>query len=223
MHALGQLQSVASAGQSETGEGTSAREIQRTLAKGDILFSEGENRVRPYRVQSGAVCHYMNWSNGRHDVIEFAFPGDIIGFGGLTEHVSTAQALIDTSVVALSETEFLQEIENDAQLAARVAVAADREFEFLRERALSAPPAPPLHRLASYILALSAIQSRETGAGASANVHVATGYVADILGIPVREIESLLQHLAQRGALETTADGLRIQNLAALEAAAGER
>ena len=54
--------------------------VLQTVATGEILFQPGNTRTL-YRIERGTVCHYMLWADGRHDVIEFAFPGDIVGLG----------------------------------------------------------------------------------------------------------------------------------------------
>ena len=41
----------------------------RRLARGETLFHSGAPR-RLYRVERGALCHYLRWDDGRHEVIE---------------------------------------------------------------------------------------------------------------------------------------------------------
>lgn len=101
----------------------------RHLAINDTLFQKGDTRAALYRVERGALCHYIQWDDGRHEVIEFVFPGDIIGFGYAETYVSTAQAVIETKVSRVSQAEFERELAADGQLASRLSVAADREFE----------------------------------------------------------------------------------------------
>ena len=59
----------------------------RSLARGEVLFHTGDKRGKLYRIESGALCHYLRWEDGRREIIEFAFPGDIVGFGHLQSHV----------------------------------------------------------------------------------------------------------------------------------------
>src|SRR4029078_10734865 len=127
----------------------------RRLARGETLFQTGEARDPLSRVESGALCHYMRWEDGHHEVVEFAFPGDIIGFGHLAMHTSTAQAAAKTIVSPVSEEEFKQLLENEGQLAARYAAAGDREFEFMRMRAIEGTSGQPAKRVASFLAALS--------------------------------------------------------------------
>ena len=74
--------------------------ISAVVAIGAQLFQPGDHR-RLYRVESGAICHYARLSEANEQVIEFAFPGDIIGLGYLPTHVSTAAAMVDTSRVSV--------------------------------------------------------------------------------------------------------------------------
>ncbi len=105
--------------------------IARRLATNDVLFQKGDTRTALYRVESGALCHFIPWDDGRYEVIEFAFPGDIVGLGHIDTHLSTAEAVVETTVSRVSPADFEHELATDGQLAARLAVAADREFEVL--------------------------------------------------------------------------------------------
>jgi CRP/FNR family transcriptional regulator, anaerobic regulatory protein len=127
----------------------------RLLATGDILFQVGDTRAQPYCVKRGALCHYTGWDDtgwddGRHEVIECAFPGDIIGFGNLEAHISTARAMVETEVSLVAEHDFQRALDTDGHLAARVTAAADREFDYVRAQAVKAGAGRPAVRLASY-------------------------------------------------------------------------
>jgi CRP/FNR family transcriptional regulator len=195
----------------------------RSIRNGEALFSPGDPRRGAYRLTTGALCHYMVWPDGSHDVIEFAFPGDIVGFGHLSEHVSTAQAMVDTTVALLSEAELDQALEQDAALAARMASAADREFDFLRRRALGTGQPRPLTRVASYILALADMACRSgdgllqpapsAGAGSSP---------ASMLEMPPAEFAAAVAELEQRGLIKSDRGAFVVCNRPGLEAIASD-
>src|SRR5690606_23499323 len=128
--------------------------VLQTVGTGEILFQAGDAR-QLYRIERGAVCHYMLWADGRHDVIEFAFPGDIVGLGHLRHHVSTAQAMVDTVVSLVSTDAFAAALENDDRLSFRLASAVEREFDYLRDKTVSAAHGPATVRVANFLLALS--------------------------------------------------------------------
>jgi len=189
----------------------------RRLARGEALFSCGEQRTQLYRVERGALCHYVRWDDGRREIIEFAFPGDIIGFGHLGEHISTAQAVAKTIVSPVSEESFERLLETDAQLAARYAVAADREFDYLRTRAIAAGQGQPAKRVASYLAALARISANEGRTSEVITDAYASGAVADQLDISIDALAEALRDLEQRGIVAPDHEGLRIADLDALE------
>ena len=195
----------------------------RRLARGETLFHAGDARHMLYRVERGALCHYIRWADGRHDVIEFAFPGDIIGFGHLDSHISTAQAAARTIVTAVDPAEFDRLMESDAQLAGRYASAVDREFEFLRLRAVESTQDAPARRVASFLAALSYMGVRE---GRDANIipdEVSSGTVADQLDMNIVTLARVLSDLKTRGMITETPKGLQILDLDALEQFADAR
>lgn len=189
----------------------------RRLARGEMLFNAGDKRAQLYRVERGALCHYQRQDDGHHEIIEFAFPGDIIGFGHLAEHTSTAQAVAKTIVSPVSEEEFDQLLDSDGQLAARYAAAGDREFEFLRVRALASGSGKPEKRVASF---LSAIARLGVSEGRDPNLisdEFSSGTVAEHLGLSLDALAGILRDLEKRGIVEAAPDGLRIADLDALE------
>src|SRR5262245_37985157 len=122
--------------------------VLQTVDTGEILFQAGDERTL-YRVERGAICHYMLWADGRHDVIEFAFPGDIVGLGHLKDHVSTAQAMVDTVVTLVPEHALSDALDRDDRLAFRLSAAVEREFDYLRDRAISANHVPAAAKVAN--------------------------------------------------------------------------
>lgn len=197
--------------------GTSDAAPLRTLARGEVLFQEGDTRVQLYRVERGALCHYVRFEDGRREIIEFAFPGDIIGFGHLESHVSTAQAMAETAVSIVSVQEFEQALDGDGRLAARLSAAADRDFDFLRARAIKSGQGKPVERVASFLTALSHLSAHEGRDPTLVTDEIPSGVVAGHLDMTIDGLARALRELERRGMVRSTNDGLRIADLAALE------
>lgn len=189
----------------------------RRFAHGAHLFSGGDRRSARFRILDGAVCHYIVWPDGHHEVLEFLYPGDVVGLGSLPEHVSTAQAMVDTRVVALSDEEFEALLAKDAALATRASAAADRDFAYVRRRALGTGSRTATQRIAAYLLAASSQACRlgeELHVGIAAHDRVA---LANLLEIPVTAVESALEVLAHDGAIRIAPDGVIITDARQLE------
>ena len=214
---LGSVHAVAS--EKPYAEPAQAELENRRLKSGEALFRAGETRGRLYQVVRGALCHYMHWDNGRHEIIEFAFPGDIIGFGHLEKNVSTAQAMVETEVREVSDYELEQALDVDASLAARVSAAADREFDVLRERTVG-PRRDQSDRAASLLVTLSHLNSAEGRDPMLIGDELTSGVVAEQLDTTIDGLVKALRDLERRGVVRATEGGLRITDLEGLEAIA---
>lgn len=189
----------------------------RSLERGEALFHSGDARSVLYRVERGALCHYLRWDDGRHEVIEFAFPGDIIGFGHLGVHASTAQAVTKTMVSIVSEEEFQQLLESDGQLAARFAAATDREFDYMRVRAIESTRHDPSKRLAAFLAATARINEGEGRDPSVVVDDISSGEIAEHLNLSIEMLGGALRALQQQGLIAPSTEGLRIADIEALE------
>lgn len=183
--------------------------VLQTVDTGEILFQAGDERTL-YRIERGAVCHYMLWADGRHDVIEFAFPGDIVGLGHLREHVSTAQAMVDTVVSLVSGETFSAALDSDDRLAFQLSAAVEREFDYLRDKSIAAAHVPAAARVANFLLALSSMNGREGRETDLIPDQITAGFVADKLNMSIDKLGAALLCLKKEGAVKETPAGLRI-------------
>jgi CRP/FNR family transcriptional regulator len=196
-----------------------AGEILETVDTGEILFQPGDRRTL-YRVERGAICHYMLWSDGRHDVIEFAFPGDIIGLGHLDHNVSTAQAMVDTVLSLVDDEAFSTALQKDDRLSFRLASAVEREFEYQRDKSLATSQVPATARVANFLLALSSLNGPEGRDKAVISDEITAGFVAEKLDLSIDKLSAALLQLKRDGAVKETPLGLRIIDTQCLQRAA---
>ena len=70
----------------------------RALASNELLFSLGDPKTHFYAVKSGALAVYEPRWNGHRAIIEFAFPGDLVGLGFLQTQICSARATGETRV-----------------------------------------------------------------------------------------------------------------------------
>jgi len=190
--------------------------FRRHVAIGSTLFQPGEPR-QLYRVERGAICHYVQSAEGQYEIIEFAFPGDIIGFGRLAKHVTTAKAMVDTDVSVITDADLDRALTNDNRLFFRVAEAGEREFDYLKNRSLKASRRPPLQRVANFLLAIISINASEGRALLVVTDDISSGYVAEQLQMSIDTLAKALLKLRETGVVEVVDSGLRILDIAALE------
>lgn len=193
---------------------------QRTLAAGEILFRPGDARSHVFRVETGALCLFKSMPDGSQAVIEFAFPGDLVGLGYLDSHVSAAQATMETTLRCLPRSALDPATVDDTQTRARLTAAIEREVAFLTDTLSRRAQPAPLQRIAALFVTLSRNNSYEGRDPAVITDSLKCGVVADYLQMDVDQLAAMLSDLEKRGLVEPCADGLRLKDLQALEALA---
>jgi len=189
----------------------------RTLAAGETLFREGDARSHVYRVERGALCLFKNRADGTQDIFEFAFPGDLVGLGYLDNHVSGAQAAMETSLVCLSRTGLDPAAERNARSRSRLTAAIEREVTFLKESLLRSGASGLLERVAALFVTLSHYNAYEGREPALITDSLKCGVVAGYLNMSVDQLAAQLAEMEARGLIEPCAKGLRLKDLDALE------
>ncbi len=189
----------------------------RTLSPGEVLFREGDARSHVFRVETGALCLYKSLPDGTQNVLEFAFPGDLVGIGYLDSHVSGAQATVETSLSCLPRTAFDPSTEVNAPARARLTTAIEREVAFLKELLTQNVRPGPVQRVAALFTTLSRFNAYE-GRDPSVITDLLTcGVVAGYLDMSLDLLQAQLAELEARGLVEPCAKGLRLKDIDALE------
>ena len=62
----------------------------RVLQAREHVFFEGDTKDHIYLVERGTVCLYKTLPDGRRQIVDFAYPGDLIGLGVPGDHVFSA-------------------------------------------------------------------------------------------------------------------------------------
>jgi CRP/FNR family transcriptional regulator len=194
----------------------------RSLTAGEVLFREGEMREHVYRVEKGAVCLFRQQTDGSRSVIEFAFPGDYVGLGYLDNHVSDAQATIDTLLTCLPRSVLDPVIERTSNGTQRLAAAIEREVAFLNETQRHGAAAAPVVRAAALLVTLSRCNAYEGRDPTIITDSLSCGVVAGYLDMTVDGLAQILVDLKHRGIVEVCDGGLRLTNLPELEQLADE-
>jgi len=169
-------------------------------------------------VESGVVTVYEPRSEGHQTIIEFAFPGDIVGLGFLQTHTCTARASVETVAHCGLYSAQDRLIADNPRAQARLADAIEREFEFLRRSSVKFSRENPLARVAAFLLTLSR-ENAEEGRDPSVLVQqLHCGVVADLLALSIERLGSLLVQLEQQGMIAPCPPrGLRLTNVDALK------
>lgn len=205
----------------ESGKDAAGVSELRMLAAGEILFREGEPRTSMFRIESGALCLYRTLPDGTKDVLEFAFPGDLVGLGYLDSHVAAAQATMETQVSTLPRMKALDTaFDRSPRVKVRLTAAIEREVEFLKESLVEMGRPNPVQQVASLFVTLSRNNTYEGRDPSIITDSLECGVVAGYLGMSVDQLATYLTELKARGLIEASDKGLHLKDLAALESLA---
>ena len=187
------------------------------VVRDQILFGRGQPKTHIYLIEVGTIAVYETRVDGTHKVVEFAFPGDTVGFGFLNKHIYSAQAVGEARVRCLPLTALDQILQHDKRALQRYAEAMQREFEYRRAEVISADRKPAT-RLAALLLTLSRRNEEEGRDPLTIGDSLNCGTVAGYLELDLDTLGRALVELEQAGLIERCPPrGLRLTDIPALE------
>jgi CRP/FNR family transcriptional regulator len=147
-----------------------------------------------YLVDAGTIGVYRRRGHGE-ELIEFAFAGDVLGFGYCEQHHFTAVALGTARVRLLPLALREEALPGGARNRQRRAEAIDREFLARREELVAAFRGDPVRRLAAFLLAVSELNRHEGRDAHLITDAVRCASVTACLGLDVTELAAALLEL----------------------------
>jgi CRP/FNR family transcriptional regulator, anaerobic regulatory protein len=171
----------------------------RKLEAKEHVFCEGDPRIHVFRIEMGVVAVYKTLVDGRRQIIDFAYPGDLIGLGMLSEHVLSAQATCPSKVRCLSAVALERAAEEDAHLALRLYKAVCQELAATRSLLVTVGQRSAMERIASFLLMLH----RRAGERPSAAIKLSMrrSDIADLLGLTIETVSRTLTKLRSLGVI----------------------
>lgn len=160
----------------------------RFLAAREHLFREGDAATHVYLVEAGHVCIYRMMSDGRRQVLDFAYPGDMIGLGSLHEHGVSAQATTRAKIRCLSAAGVHEAARRSPHIGAKLYEALASELSAARELLFTVSQRTATERVASFLVALSRRNERR---GEDANeivLPMTRSDIADFLGLTIETV-----------------------------------
>lgn len=181
--------------------------IRRLTAK-EHVFCEGDDREHVFRVEDGVIAVYKTLPDGRRQIIDFAYPGDLIGLGVLGEHVLSAQATVPSRVRCLSAASLERIAETDAGLALKLYKSVCQELAATRNLLVTVGQRSAIERLAAFLVAL---QRRTAGGSLTVKLAMRRSDIADLLGLTIETVSRTLTKLRTMGIIDIEQGGSRVQ------------
>jgi CRP/FNR family transcriptional regulator len=192
------------------------------LPKQDIFF-EGDAKQYIYRVESGAVCLYKTMADGRRQIFDFAFPGDLIGLGASSTYSSSAQAIGSASLKSIPLARLYQLAAKDAGFALGLYGAVSAQLDATRELLLTLGQQCAIERVAIFLLTLSQRSARQGKNPNLLSIPMTRSDIADLLGTTIETVSRSLTKLRQQRLIQIVPGSIiQILNMDGLKALAGQ-
>jgi CRP/FNR family transcriptional regulator len=174
----------------------------RTIEAKEHIFREGDGATHLYLVEVGHVCIYHMLSDGRRQVVDFAYPGDYIGLGAMGEHATSAQATTRTSVRCIPLASLHDLIRRDARVGAKLCQALSLELLAARELLFTISQRTAPERLARFLLALSRRNERRGMAPNEIVLPMTRTDIADLLGLTIETVSRTFSKFRADGLID---------------------
>lgn len=169
--------------------------VRETFAKDEEIYGQAEPVQRVYRVIHGAVRTTRLLSDGRRQVGEFYFPGDVFGLETGPDHRYSAEALCDCEVLSMKRSAVRDDVAA-ADLQRMIWDATVRELDRTQEHVLMLGRKTACERVASFLID---IVGRNQGRG---DLPMSRQDMADYLGLTIETVSRMLSQLQSSAVVE---------------------
>lgn len=190
----------------------------RKLAAKEHLFVEGDAKTHVYKVEAGTLLLYKILPDAKRQVIDIAFPGDLVGLGGPGEHGFSALTTEPTRVRCLPASVLHQLAARDPAIGMKLYEAVSLELDAARTHMLAIGMREAGARLASFLLALAKRNERQGRDATEFVIPVRRADIADFLGLTIETVSRTFTKLKAGGLVDIGQCGyVRIIDAAALK------
>lgn len=176
--------------------------IERPVAKGDVLFAEGEPGDRMYIILEGKVKLGQTSSDGRESLLLILGPGEMFGELSLFDpglRTSTATALTDAVVLALGNEQLRPWLAGRPEVAAALLQALARRLRRTNEAMADLVFSDVPGRVAKALMDLGEKFGEVTPDGLMVTHDMTQEELAQLVGASRETVNKALADFAQRG------------------------
>jgi CRP/FNR family nitrogen fixation transcriptional regulator len=173
----------------------------RVLSKGEELFAEGDAADFFYKVVSGTVRTYKLLSDGRRQIDEFHFAGDIFGLETGEEHRFSADAVDTATIIAFRRRRFETLAHDDPELGDQVMSSMMRSLERAHDHMMLLGRKTAQEKVATFLLDMARRVSKED----RFELPMQRTDIADHLGLTIETVSRTLTQFAREGLIKLAA------------------
>ena len=197
--------------------------VSKTYTPKQDIFCEGDTKRNVFQIGSGAVCLYRCMADGRRQIFDFAFPGDIIGLGASNVYFCSAQSIGSVQVKPVPLSKIYELAAKEPSFALSLYHAVSLELDATRDLLLTLGQQNSIERVAIFLLTLSQRNGRNGKNPRLLTIPMTRADIADLLGTTIETVSRSLTKLRQHKLIEVIRGSLiQIIDLDGLTVLAGK-
>jgi CRP/FNR family nitrogen fixation transcriptional regulator len=186
--------------------------VRMTFAKGEEIFGQDEEADLIYSVVKGAARTTRFLSDGRRQIGNFYYVGDLIGFETSPTHRFCAEALTDCVVLVVKRSA-LRNFSGDADWDRAMWEATRRELERTQDHLLVLGRKSACEKVASFLMDVAVRQDAQDTV-----LPMGRQDMADYLGLTIETVSRMVTQLQGSDVVEfSNSRQFRVKQWAALE------
>src|SRR5688572_27556800 len=186
--------------------------------RGTQVLVQGQRSAHVFTVLEGVLIRYRLLEDGRRQIVNFMFPGDLIGLqAALGEPLAhSVEALTAVTLCVFVRERFPELLRNHPELGYDVIWLAAKEEESLEEHLVALGQRTARERIA-YLAVFLVQRAIDTGTarGDSVTLSVTQSQIADMLGLSLVHTNRTLQALRQANLISWNLSEIQITDMAA--------
>ncbi len=174
--------------------------------RGAALIRQGSRSAHLYTLLQGVLIRFRTLEDGRRQIVNFMFPGDLVGLQGAFDDPAShsIEALLDARLCVFVQAEFASLIGEHPQLGYDVIWLAATEETALEEHIVSLGQRTAKERVA-YLAVWLLDRALATGLASSDNIlpmPITQAQIADMLGLSLVHTNRTIGALGREGLVE---------------------
>jgi len=171
--------------------------VRMPFAAGEEIYAQDEEADMVYRVVSGAVRTTRLLSDGRRQIGDFYYPGDLFGLESGTEHRFSAEALGDAVVMVIKRSALSHYGDDGLRMERLIWSATARELQRTQEHLMLLGCKSACEKVAAFLLDIA-----DRAKGELAVLAMGRQDMADYLGMTIETVCRMLRQLQDDGLVE---------------------
>lgn len=191
---------------------------ERSLDAHEHLFMIGDEQTHLYQIQEGVVGVYKMLADGRRQIVNFYYPGDIIGAADQAAWTQHAEALCKSKVRCIAASTVDKLITTELGFGQALLSMLATELDETRDQLLSLGRKSALEKVATFLLRISRRNRREGRDEALLHLPMKRSEIADYLGLTIETVSRNITKLRTTGIIKLESKSeVRITDIQLLE------